>query len=114
METTTLIEKLGKLRELGGHAGFYNLLLDMAELHARKNNDYSRKGNPLSNLKKSEAIGIVGWKNSILRMTDKWSRIENFALGKEMMVKTESFKDALLDNAVYSLLTILLYEDSIK
>lgn len=97
-----------------GHPRFYGLLEDMAELHSRKNHDYALETEPLSNLKASLAIGIPAWKGCVIRLMDKWDRIKNFARCETFKVKDESLKDTLMDNAVYSLLAIILYEEDVK
>jgi hypothetical protein len=45
----------------------------------------------------------------LVRLTDKWSRIEQLMGGKTP--KHESLRDSLLDSAVYSLLAILLLDE---
>lgn len=109
MESKEFIKKIEAMKKLGGHPRFYELLLQIAELHARKNHDYAQDNDPLSNLKGCERIGLPAYKGAIIRMQDKWSRIEELSK-KEAMVAGESIKDSLMDNAVYSLLTIILYE----
>lgn len=99
-----------ELQALGGHPRFYELLVDIAKIHAKKNHDYAQDANPLSNLKRSEAFDIPPYKGALLRMSDKWSRIEELSK-KSPAVVGESIKDSLIDNAVYSLLAILLLEE---
>lgn len=89
---------------------FVKLLDEIKTLHENKNHDYAQDTDPLSNLRKSEAMGIPAWKGVLVRLTDKWSRIEQLANGKEP--KNESLRDSLIDNAVYSLLCVLLLEES--
>jgi len=111
MKSTELMDRLTKLKELGGHSRFYELLLSIAELHAKKNHDYAGKEHPLSNLKRSEEFGVPGWKGTLVRMSDKWDRITHLALDNNPMVKSESILDTLMDMAVYSLLAIILFEE---
>ena len=94
----------GKMKKFYGHYRFYELLDEMAELHNKKNHDYAGK-DPLSNLRE------FGWKGVVVRLGDKWRRIKNYTKQGELKVKEESLKDTLIDNAVYSLLCIILYED---
>lgn len=93
-----------------GHPKFYELLQQMADLHSRKNHDYAGD-DPLSNLRASEEIGIPAWKGILVRLMDKWSRLKNFARTGTFEVKDESLIDAFMDNAVYSLLCIILFEE---
>lgn len=96
--------------ERHGDPRFYQLLEEIAELHSRKNHDYAKDGEPLSNFHRSEAFGIAPWRGILVRMSDKWSRIEELSKGKT--AKNESLRDSLIDNAVYSLLCVLLLEDA--
>lgn len=93
-----------------GHPRFYEILEEMAELHSRKNHDYSGD-DPLSNLKMCESIGIPAWKGVLIRLMDKWSRLTNFAKQEVLLVEDESLIDTLKDNAVYSILCLILWEE---
>jgi hypothetical protein len=93
-----------------GHPMFYSLLQEMADLHSRKNHDYAGS-DPLSNLKGSEEIGIPAWKGVLVRLMDKWARIKTFANKAELEVINESIYDTLMDNAVYSLLCVILLKE---
>jgi len=94
-----------------GHPGFYELLAEMAELHSRKNHDYAGSGTPLCNFYKSNEMGVTPFTGVMVRLSDKWSRIESFMKQGILEVKGESVEDTLLDNAVYSLLAILLLRE---
>ena len=108
-----LVDKILKYENLGGHARFYELLLEIAELHARKNANYAEDNDPLSNLKYCANFGIRPFIGVMVRLSDKWSRITQLAKGKPDLVG-ESIKDTLFDNAVYSLLSIILLEEENK
>lgn len=88
---------------------FTQLLEEIHALHESKNHDYAQDLDPLSNLRKCAAMGIPPFKGVLVRLTDKWSRIEQLAGGKEP--KHESLRDSLIDNAVYSLLAVLLLDE---
>ena len=55
--------------------------------------------------------GISRWKGSVIRMGDKYARISNFIKKGDFQFKEESIKDTLMDMAIYSLITIILYEE---
>lgn len=93
-----------------GHPMFYNLLDKMADLHSRKNHDYSGTADPLRNLKSSKRLGLNPFMGVLVRLQDKWSRLESLSQ-TEPEVKEESIEDTLLDNAVYSLLAIILLKE---
>lgn len=102
-----------EFEKMHGHPRFYELLVEIAELHSAKNFDYSGD-DPLANLRMCEQIEIPAWKGVLVRLIDKWSRILTFAQKGVFLVKDESVVDTLKDNAVYSLLCIILYEEAKK
>ena len=88
---------------------FNKLIDEILELHESKNSDYAQDTDPLSNLRRSTRLGIPAWKGVIVRLTDKWSRVEQLTAGK--LPKHESLRDSLIDNAVYSLLAVILLDE---
>lgn len=95
-----------------GHPRFYTLLEEIADLHARKNADYSGT-DPLSNLRMCEAFGVPASLGVLVRMSDKWSRVVNLVRkGMQGEVKDEGLADTLRDLSVYSLLAIILLEEA--
>ena len=106
-------EVLGE--ELSGHPYFYELILKMVKLHSDKNKDYSH-ANPLGNLYECERAGVDSITGVMVRLSDKYARAMNLnrkrLKNEEPAVLNEKMEDTLLDNAVYSLMgIILLYED---
>ena len=91
-----------------GIPGFYELLNTMADIHSAKNHDYAGE-DPLSNFTTCEKLGILAWKGCLVRMTDKYCRLANFAKSNEMHVSDENFEDTLVDLANYSIICVLLY-----
>lgn len=59
--------------------------------------------------KQYEKYGPV---SALVRMSDKFSRIESLIMGAENKVKDERLEDSLIDLATYCLMTVL--EESIK
>ena len=98
------------MTERHGDPRFYQLLDEIAALHSRKNHDYARTDEPLSNFHRSLALGIEPWRGVLIRMSDKWSRLEQLAGGKSP--KNESMRDTLIDLAVYALIDVLLLEEA--
>jgi hypothetical protein len=97
-----------------GHPRFYEMLDTMAELHSRKNHDYAGTSDPLKNLRACKRLELDPFLGVMVRLQDKWSRLEEFVKSGTLMVKSESVKDTLIDNAVYSILAIILYEEQEK
>jgi hypothetical protein len=88
---------------------FLAILDEIKALHESKNHDYATNADPLSNLRRSEAFGVPAFKGVLVRLSDKWSRIEQLVSGKTP--KHESLRDSLIDNAVYSLLAVVLLDE---
>lgn len=87
---------------------FVALIDEIKDLHEAKNSDYASDADPLSNFRRSEAFGVPAFKGVLVRLSDKWSRIEQLTSGK--VPKNESLRDSLIDSAVYSLLAVLLLD----
>ena len=88
----------------------FNALVDeILELHNRKNADYAEDTDPLSNFHRARSLGVTPFRGVLVRMSDKWSRIEQLTSGKTP--KNESLRDSLIDNAVYSLIAVLLLDE---
>jgi len=100
-----------KLRRYG-HPKFYELLDGMAKLHSEKNHDYAGTDDPLKNLRSSTRLGLEPFMGVLVRLQDKWSRLESYAKQGNLLVKGEGVEDTLMDNAVYSLLAIILLQEA--
>jgi hypothetical protein len=88
----------------------FNALIDeIRALHESKNHDYTPDSDPLANLRRARQFGIDPFLGVLVRLSDKWSRIEQLTSGKTP--KHESLRDSLIDNAVYSLLAVLLLDE---
>ena len=89
----------------------FNEILDVIkQLHDDKRHDYGND-DIFANFRLSEMAGISPWKGSVIRMGDKYARISNFIKKGDFKFKEESIKDTLMDMAIYSLITIILYEE---
>ena len=82
-----------KIRKQYGHPDFYKLLNQMAELHSRKNHDYAGTSDPLKNLRACTRLELDPFIGVMVRLQDKWSRIEEFVKSKTLLVKNESVED---------------------
>ena len=89
---------------------FYEILETIKNLHDAKKHDYGNT-DIFANFRLSELAGIPAWQGSVVRMGDKYARISNFIKKGDFKFKEESIKDTLMDMAIYSLITIVLYEE---
>jgi len=103
-------EKQKEKSALNGHPGFYELLKTMADIHSRKNVNYAKASDALSNFRMSNELGINPFKGCLIRMSDKWSRICQLSKGVPDLVG-ESLEDTLVDLANYSIISILLLRE---
>lgn len=69
------------------------------DVYVRKNHDY---GDSFG--RSFEKYGIVA---ALVRMEDKWNRLENLAGGAKQKVMDESIRDTCLDLANYCLMTVM-------
>ena len=91
---------------------FYELLEEIKALHDKKRHDYAQEADPFANFRLSELGGIDAWKGIAVRLGDKYSRLMSFIQKGELKFNDESIKDTLMDNAVYSLIALILYEEA--
>lgn len=78
----------------------YNkLLAEMYVTYVKKNHDY---GDSFS--RSFKKYGLVA---AMVRMEDKWNRLDNMALGAEQKVADETIRDTLLDLAGYCVMTMM-------
>lgn len=94
-----------------GDPRFYALLEEIAALHSGKSHDYTPAGDPLANFKRAERFGVPAWKGALIRMGDKFGRLEQLG-GNGKTPANESMRDTLIDLAVYALLCVLLLDDA--
>ena len=76
-----------------------SLLRQIHDTYIKKNHDY---GDSFS--KSFKKYGLVA---AMVRMEDKWNRLDNLASGAEQKVSDESIRDTLLDLAGYCIMTTM-------
>ena len=76
-----------------------SLLRQIHDTYIKKNHDY---GDSFSRSYKK--YGLVA---AMVRMEDKWNRLDNMASGAEQKVADESIRDTLLDLAGYCIMTTM-------
>lgn len=77
---------------------FREITEKMADLYEKKNKDYGNSFN--------RSIKRYGAVAGLVRISDKFNRLENLMLNGECEIKDESIKDTLMDLANYA---IMLY-----
>lgn len=94
-----------------GHPRFHDLLAIMGDMHSKKNSDYARKADSMSNFRMCEGFGVEAWRGAMVRMSDKWARLTVLATKDKPSVSDETFEDTLMDLAAYALLVRILREE---
>ena len=56
-----------------------------------------------------ERIGIEAWRCIVIRLMDKFERVEQYCTNGELVIKSEGMEDTFKDIAVYSTLAIILF-----
>ena len=103
-----------------GDSRFFDLLLELAGMHSAKSNDYGLNddeddiesfiaADPLFNFRGSVLFGVDPWIGCMIRLGDKYSRLQTLAAGNEL--QNENARDTFLDLASYAHIALLLFED---
>ena len=88
---------------------FDDALDELKMLHDAKNHDYATAENPYKNLEGVERIGIEAWRGIVIRLMDKFERVEQYCTNGELAIKSEGMEDTFKDIAVYSTLAMILF-----
>lgn len=88
---------------------FRDALSEMASLHDKKGADYGTNSDPYANVRAVQEFGIDPWLGAILKCSDKMSRIKAFATRGSL--ENEGIEDALIDNAVYAVIALVLWRE---
>jgi len=97
---------------VSGDARFHALLAEIAELHDKKQQDYGRTADPFANVRATEEWGMPGWVGAMMRLNDKVRRLQKFA--QVGSLANESAEDSMRDIAVYALIALILYRESVS
>ena len=94
---------------MGRNKEFDDALDELKMLHDAKNHDYATEENPYKNLEGVTRIGIEPWRGIVIRLMDKFERVEQFCRSGEFAIKSESLEDSFKDIAIYSTLAMILF-----
>jgi hypothetical protein len=70
-----------------------------------KNHDYAGREDALCNLRRFGFFGVI------VRLSDKFCRLEQFAKSGSLKIKGEGVKDTLRDIRIYSSLAEILFDE---
>lgn len=91
---------------------FHDLLIELGDLHDRKQADYGTDKDPFANLRDSSGFGVRPSIGALIRLNDKVNRLKAFA--SRGSLQNESAEDSLRDIAVYAIIALVLSEEETK
>ena len=98
-----------------GDPRFLDLLDEIEQLHAEKQQDYGTNADSFANVRASEALGIPGWIGCLIRMNDKMRRLNKAAAqvinGQPVSMAFDGPRDDFRDLMVYSGIGVILFEE---
>ena len=94
-----------------GDPRFHALLKQMGELHDKKQRDYGRDADAFANVRASQDFGVEAWIGCMIRAQDKLKRLQTYA--QKGTLACEGVEDSFMDLAVYSLIGLILFRESI-
>jgi hypothetical protein len=95
-----------------GSREFIAVLDEVRDLFTRKGNDYGTNENAFSNIDESAAVvNIAPWSACVLRIADKLHRLKAFH--RRGKCEFDGVEDTLLDGAVYFLIALVKYRQSV-
>ena len=94
---------------MNGDPTYLKLLDEMKELHLKKNAGYSGDSvNRWANFRMSEGFNVSAFLGCLIRMSDKFIRVQNLVKNPKNEMLGEAIEDTLLDLASYALIAICL------
>lgn len=104
-----------------GHRKFYEIMFDLMDLHNKKNHDFASDEDPLSNFDRvghlTDMYDVWGWdvsssvKVAVIYKLKQFDAFMNL-LQQNKKALVEGVPERLKDVAVYSVLEMILYEES--
>lgn len=100
-------------RVFRAHVSWGEVFAHAAELHVRKNAGYAGAGNPdpWANFRMCEELGVPAWLGCLVRMSDKFIRVENLLKDPDNERVGEGIADTLADLGAYALIAVCLIEE---
>lgn len=98
---------------MAGSKRYLELLEEAKSLHIRKNAGYAGADNPdpWANFRMAEGFGISPLEGCLVRLSDKYIRVQNLMRNPANDQVGESIKDTLFDLSAYALIAICLLEE---
>ena len=101
----------GEGYQTAGDPRFHALLKQIGDLHDKKQRDYGRDTDAFANVRASQDFGVEAWIGCMIRAQDKLKRLQTYA--QKGTLACEGVEDSFMDLAVYSLIGLILFRESI-
>ena len=99
---------MGILAMIQNNDPFCRVLDEISDLHARKAKGYGTLGDPIQNIRASQEFGVSPQHGVVIRMNDKWHRIQRYYGGTNVDLPDEKLRDNIIDMAVYAMIWLQL------
>lgn len=90
---------------------YLKLLDEMREMHIAKSAGYGKADDPWANFRLSRHFGVSPFIGCLIRMGDKFTRVQNLSTNPSLDKVGERITDTLLDLASYALIAICLWRE---
>lgn len=106
------LDPLADIRHLGNPA-FVKHVYEMLDTHVAKAAGYAGSDNPdtWANFREATAWGLTPLQGCLVRMGDKYRRVQNLRRNAANDRVGESIKDTLMDLANYAIIAVCLMEE---
>jgi hypothetical protein len=91
---------------------FHQILRELGQLHDQKQADYGTDNDPFANVRSTSEFGVDPWVGALIRLHDKVQRLKSLIANGRL--QNESAEDSLRDIAVYSVIALVLREESLE
>ena len=92
---------------------FDKVIDQVKELHAAKQKDYGRPGDPFHNVRQgAEFAGLDDWVAAMIRAQDKMGRLSLVAQGGTLA--NEGIEDSFIDLIAYTTIALCLYREQAR
>lgn len=99
---------------MSGDSTYLKLLDEMRAMHIAKSAGYGKDSDPWANFRLAHGFGVSPFIGCLVRMGDKFTRVQNLSKDPLRDKVGESITDTLMDLASYALIAICLYRESLE
>ena len=96
-----------------GSGAYLQLLDEMSKMHLAKNAGYGSQHDAWSNFRSSEGWGVPAYIGCLIRMSDKYQRMQNLIADPSNDQVGESIIDTAMDLAAYALIFVCLWREEL-